>query len=50
MNLVLGDVEETVTYVVQEDDEQVKKTETRNLDIVYVRGDTVILFAPPVRA
>lgn len=50
MNLILGDAEETVTYVVTENDEEVKKSDSRNMEILYVRGDMIILFAPPVRA
>ncbi len=43
MNLVLGNVEETITTVGQ--DLQVGK-EVKNYEMLFVRGDGVILLAP----
>ena len=51
MNLVLGEVEETITTreVDQETDEELVKTSKRNIDMLFVRGDVVILLSPPLR-
>ncbi|KAF7726320.1 U4/U6-U5 snRNP complex subunit lsm3 [Apophysomyces ossiformis] len=47
MNMVLGDVEETITIVdVNEDTyEEVIRTVKRNFDMLFVRGDGVILLS-----
>ncbi|KAI9678656.1 MAG: U4/U6-U5 snRNP complex subunit lsm3 [Caeruleum heppii] len=51
-NLVLGDVEETV-YVVDEDDDDEKET-TRTVkkqsEMLFVRGDSVVLISPQAAA
>ncbi|KAH8801589.1 GTP-binding protein AGP-1 [Xylogone sp. PMI_703] len=46
-NLVLGDVEETV-YVVEEDEdeEETVKTIHKKSEMLFVRGDSVILISP----
>ncbi|RDW88672.1 hypothetical protein BP6252_00704 [Coleophoma cylindrospora] len=46
-NLVLGDVEETV-YVVDEDDEdeEAVKTISKKSEMLFVRGDSVVLISP----
>ncbi|EAS28111.3 U6 small nuclear ribonucleoprotein [Coccidioides immitis RS] len=46
-NLVLGEVEETV-YVVEEDEneEEIIKTIKRQEDMLFVRGDSVVLISP----
>jgi len=46
-NLVLGDVEETV-YVVDEDDEEEEtvKTISKKSEMLFVRGDSVVLISP----
>jgi len=46
-NLVLGDVVETI-YVVEEDDgeEDVVKTVVKKSEMLFVRGDSVILISP----
>ena len=51
LNMVLGDVEESVTTVeVDEDtDEEITKTSKRNIEMLFVRGDVVILVSPPLR-
>ncbi|RLN56656.1 hypothetical protein BBJ29_001047 [Phytophthora kernoviae] len=51
LNMVLSDVEETIT--VQELDpetyEELIKQSKRNIEMLFVRGDVVILVAPPLR-
>ncbi|CAO3634857.1 unnamed protein product [Mucor hiemalis] len=51
LNMVLGEVEETITIVdVNEDTlEEVIRTVKRNFDMLFVRGDGVILVSPPSR-
>jgi U6 snRNA-associated Sm-like protein LSm3 len=51
LNMVLGDVTETVTTtdVDEETYEHIVKTATRAIPILFVRGDGVILVAPPLR-
>ncbi|KAL2048253.1 hypothetical protein N7G274_000164 [Stereocaulon virgatum] len=46
-NLVLGDVEETI-YVVEEDDdeEETVKTLKKQSEMLFVRGDSVVLISP----
>ncbi|KAI0976347.1 like-Sm domain-containing protein [Xylaria arbuscula] len=47
MNLVLGDVVETI-YIVDEDDEDDDdiKTTTKKSEMLFVRGDSVVLVSP----
>lgn len=51
MNLVLGDVEETITYVSVDEEtfEEIVTTSKRKSEMLFVRGDGVILIAPPLR-
>ena len=51
LNMVLEDVEEKVTTVeVDEDtDEELVSIRSRELEMLFVRGDAVILISPPVR-
>lgn len=51
LNMILGDVEETVTSteVDEETDEEIVKTSKREIGMLFVRGDCVQLIAPPVR-
>ncbi|KAI8379825.1 hypothetical protein EDC96DRAFT_550869 [Choanephora cucurbitarum] len=51
LNMVLGEVEETITIVEVNEDvqEQVIRTVKRNFDMLFVRGDGVILVSPPSR-
>ncbi|CAM9130829.1 unnamed protein product [Chrysoparadoxa australica] len=51
LNLVLGDVEETITVVEIDNDteEELVTTSKRSIDMLFVRGDGVILVSPPLR-
>ncbi|MCJ1462669.1 U4/U6-U5 snRNP complex subunit lsm3 [Pseudocyphellaria aurata] len=46
-NLVLGDAEETI-YIVEDDDEdeEVVKTIKKQSEMLFVRGDSVVLISP----
>ncbi|CAO3598229.1 hypothetical protein BCR42DRAFT_350323 [Absidia repens] len=52
LNMVLGNVEETITIVdVNEDTyQEIIRTVKRTFDMLFVRGDGVILVSPPSRA
>ena len=52
LNMVLGEVEETVTsYEIDEEtDEEIVKKATRQVGMLFVRGDIVVLVSPPLRA
>ncbi|XP_043193931.1 U6 snRNA-associated Sm-like protein LSm3 [Amphibalanus amphitrite] len=52
LNMILGDVEETVTTVDIDEEtyEEVHKTTKRTIPMLFVRGDGVILVSPPMRA
>ncbi|KAL8641882.1 MAG: hypothetical protein Q9226_008573 [Calogaya cf. arnoldii] len=46
-NLVLGDVEETIYLVEDEEDEdEVVKTVKKQSEMLFVRGDSVVLISP----
>ena len=51
LNMVLGDVEEIVTSVEVDEEtyEEIIKTSKRQIDMLFVRGDGVILISPPLR-
>jgi U6 snRNA-associated Sm-like protein LSm3 len=51
LNMVLGPVEEThkITEVDSETGEKIVKVEKRELEMLFVRGDIVVLIAPPLR-
>ena len=51
LNMVLGDVEEVVTTVEVDEAtyEEIIKTSKRQIDMLFVRGDGVILISPPLR-
>jgi U6 snRNA-associated Sm-like protein LSm3 len=51
LNMVLGDVQETftTTEVDEETYEEIIKTKTRTIPMLFVRGDGVILVNPPLR-
>jgi len=51
LNMVLGDVEETVTTIEidEETEEEIIKKATRNVDMLFVRGDVIVLVSPPLR-
>lgn len=46
-----GDVEETLTAIEIDEDtyEEVVRTTTRNIPMLFVRGDGIILISPPIR-
>ncbi|KIW86064.1 hypothetical protein Z517_01458 [Fonsecaea pedrosoi CBS 271.37] len=46
-NLVLGDVEETIYTIEEEEDgEDTVKTTKKQSDMLFVRGDSVVLISP----
>jgi U6 snRNA-associated Sm-like protein LSm3 len=52
LNMVLGDVEETLTEVTVDPasgEEKVSQTK-RSMELIFVRGDVVVLVSPPLRA
>lgn len=51
LNMVLGEVEETVTMVEIDEEtfEEIIKTNKRVVPYLFVRGDSVILISPPLR-
>mmetsp|Transcript_12515 Transcript_12515/g.31223 ORF Transcript_12515/g.31223 Transcript_12515/m.31223 type:complete len:95 (+) Transcript_12515:27-311(+) len=51
LNMVLSDVEEIVTSVEVDEEtyEEIIKTSKRQIDMLFVRGDGVILISPPLR-
>jgi U6 snRNA-associated Sm-like protein LSm3 len=51
LNIVLGDVEESVTSteIDEETDEEIVRVAKRNMDMLFVRGDVIILVSPPLR-
>jgi len=52
LNMILGEVEETVTTIDIDEEtyEEVHKTTKRTIPMLFVRGDGVILVSPPMRA
>jgi U6 snRNA-associated Sm-like protein LSm3 len=51
LNMVLGDVEETHTSI-EVDEETLEESITpvkRTMEVLFVRGDGILLVAPPVR-
>ncbi|GBF87768.1 U6 snRNA-associated protein [Raphidocelis subcapitata] len=52
LNMILGDVEETMTTVEIDDEtyEEIIKTQKRTIPFLFVRGDGVILISPPLRS
>ena len=51
LNMVLGEVEETVytREIDEETDEEINTSTKRNIEMLFVRGDIVILVSPPLR-
>lgn len=51
LNMILGEVEETVTTteIDDETDEEIVKKQTRKIGMLFVRGDVVVLISPPLR-
>lgn len=52
LNLILGDVEETITSaeVDEETFEEFTKTTKRSVPFLFIRGDAVTLVSPPLRS
>mmetsp|Transcript_14487 Transcript_14487/g.31003 ORF Transcript_14487/g.31003 Transcript_14487/m.31003 type:complete len:99 (+) Transcript_14487:197-493(+) len=52
LNMILGEVEETITTVEIDDEtyEEIIKTQKRHVQYLFVRGDGVILVSPPLRS
>mmetsp|Transcript_14241 Transcript_14241/g.25184 ORF Transcript_14241/g.25184 Transcript_14241/m.25184 type:complete len:97 (+) Transcript_14241:205-495(+) len=52
LNMILGEVEETLTTIEIDDEtyEEIVKTNRRSIPFLFVRGDGVILVSPPLRA
>jgi small nuclear ribonucleoprotein (snRNP)-like protein len=52
LNMILGDVEETVTSteVDEETEEEITKKQVRRVGMLFVRGDIIVLVSPPLRA
>mmetsp|Transcript_26291 Transcript_26291/g.25120 ORF Transcript_26291/g.25120 Transcript_26291/m.25120 type:complete len:92 (-) Transcript_26291:205-480(-) len=51
LNLILGEVEESVTSreIDEETEEEIVRTSKRTIEMLFVRGDGVILVSPPLR-
>ncbi|KAL3956024.1 hypothetical protein ACCO45_008870 [Purpureocillium lilacinum] len=47
-NLVLGEVEETIYAVEDDDEDEDVKTISRKSEMLFVRGDSVVLISPQV--
>ncbi|KAF1598166.1 UNVERIFIED_CONTAM: U6 snRNA-associated Sm-like protein LSm3, partial [Eudyptes robustus] len=49
LNMILADVEETVTTTETDEEsyEEIYKTTKRQIPMLFVRGDSVILVSPP---
>jgi len=48
-NLVLGDVEETIFVVADDENDDEIKTVSRKSEMLFVRGDSVVLISPHSR-
>jgi len=51
LNMVLGEVEETIytREIDEETEEEIVRTSKRVMEMLFVRGDVVILISPPLR-
>uniref|UniRef100_A0A2K6RL26 U6 snRNA-associated Sm-like protein LSm3 n=1 Tax=Rhinopithecus roxellana TaxID=61622 RepID=A0A2K6RL26_RHIRO len=51
LNMILGDVEETVSTIEIDEEtyEEIYKSTKRNIPMLFVRGGGVVLVAPPLR-
>ncbi|KAK3180290.1 hypothetical protein K4F52_008376 [Lecanicillium sp. MT-2017a] len=47
-NLILGEVEETIYAVEEDEEEEEAKTISRKSEMLFVRGDSVVLISPQV--
>ncbi|CAI8036957.1 U6 snRNA-associated Sm-like protein LSm3 [Geodia barretti] len=52
LNMILSEVEEIITTMELDEEtfEEIYKTTKRNVPMLFVRGDGVILISPPLRA
>ncbi|KAA6424837.1 MAG: U6 snRNA-associated Sm LSm3-like [Trebouxia sp. A1-2] len=50
LNMILGDVEETITSIEIDDETYEEITNKRMVPYLFVRGDGVILVSPPLRS
>ncbi len=52
LNLIMSDIEEVITSVEVDEEtyEEIYKTSKRTIPLMFVRGDGVILVAPPSKA
>jgi U6 snRNA-associated Sm-like protein LSm3 len=50
--MVLSEVEETITTIEVDEEtyEEIYKTTKRNIPMLFLRGDGVVLVSPPVRS
>lgn len=49
-NLVLGDVEETIYVVSDDEDDNSYRTVKKNSEMLFVRGDSVVLISPQAQS
>ncbi|KAL7266931.1 U4/U6-U5 snRNP complex subunit lsm3 [Rhizina undulata] len=49
-NLVLGDVEETIYIVSDEEDDDTVRTVKKQSEMLFVRGDSVVLISPQAQS
>lgn len=51
LNMILGEVEESVSVreVDRDTEEEIVRVSKRNMEMLFVRGDMVILVSPPMR-
>ena len=51
LNMILGDVEETVTTIEIDEEtyEEIYKSTKRNIPMLFVRGDGIVPVTPPLR-
>ncbi|CRG93423.1 U6 snRNA-associated Sm-like protein LSm3, putative [Plasmodium gallinaceum] len=49
LNMILSNVRETYKYSVKENDQECIKKMERNLDMVFVRGDSIILVSSALK-
>ena len=51
LNMVLSEVEETITTTEEDEEtgEEIVNKVTRNVGMLFVRGDIIVLVSPPLR-
>merc|ERR1719420_867084 len=52
LNMILGDVEETITQVEIDEEtfEEIVQSRRRRIPFLFVRGDVIVLCSPPLRS